>query len=343
MDYQPYRYELPLDKIAQRPVEPPEAARMLVYNRRNGGIQHLRFSDFPSLVEKADTLVFNNTKVIPARMRGHLEEVGGYSVEVLLLEEVEADLWRVIGYPLKKIRRSEKLFFSADLFAEVIDSIGPHECLLRFHSTNQIGARAAIERHGSIPIPPYIRSGMSDDQDRKDYQSLFAKHDGSVAAPTASLHFSQVLLEQLTTNVGCGFEQLTLHVGAASFQPVVVGEEIRKPGYEVVRFDSEVGTRLADCRDNGGRIIAVGTTVVRALESATALRDGYVGKTSIFIEPGYTYKSIDCLVTNFHQPGTTHLLLLEALVGREALETIYASALDNGYRFLSYGDGMVVL
>ncbi len=339
----PFTYELSAERIAQRPIYPPEAAKMLVYSREDGSIQHLHFHDFPSIVTSIDSLVFNDTRVIPARLYGHLDSVTGPKVEVLLLESKGGQEWTAIGYPMKKIRRSKRIVFSEDLSALVrCDSASP-EVSLTFASSSSMETRSAVEKYGTMPIPPYIRAGRSDDQDRHDYQSVFAKHDGSVAAPTASLHFSQGLVDRLRVESRCDFEQVTLHVGAASFQPVLIEGNLREPGCEVVRFSSEVGRRLAERRKSGSRIMAIGTTVARALESAERLEDGFCEDTSLFIRPGYRFKNIDCLVTNFHQSGTTHLLLLEALVGREALEMIYQSAIDNQYRFLSYGDGMVVL
>jgi S-adenosylmethionine:tRNA ribosyltransferase-isomerase len=343
MTGQPFTYDLSGERIAQRPIYPPEAAKMLVYNRADGSIKHLYFSDFPSIVRDTDSLVFNDTRVIPARLYGHLDAANGPAVEVLLLECREGQEWTAIGYPMKKIRRSGRIVFSNELSASIRCYPTSHEVSLEFSSSSNTDIRVLVEKYGNMPIPPYIRAGRSDDQDRHDYQSVFAKHDGSVAAPTASLHFSQSLIDRIRTESRCDLEQVTLHVGAASFQPVLVEGKLREPGCEVARLSPEVGSRLYQRRSRGYRTIAVGTTVVRALESVENLEDGFCDTTSLFIQPGYRFKNIDCLVTNFHQSGTTHLLLLEALVGREALEMIYESAIDNQYRFLSYGDGMVVL
>lgn len=339
----PFIYTLPPERIAQRPCCPPEAAKMLVYDRRDDTIQHLQFCDLPTLLSRSDTLVFNDTKVIPARLYGTIEGESESKVEVLLLEELEGDAWRAIGYPMKKLRRAESVRFSDTLSADLAVYPDSSQLLLQFHSSSEARPRTLIDELGSMPIPPYIRSGRSDSQDKNDYQSIFAEREGSVAAPTASLHFSDKLIDQLQHNVQCAIEKVTLHVGAPSFLPVLVGDEVRAPGEEVAVVSSKTAQLLRDKKNTGGRIVAVGTTVVRALESITDYSQGFCGKTSLFIQGVHSFKYVDCLITNFHQPGTTHLLLVEALVGKNALRRIYESALENQYRFLSYGDGMLVL
>jgi S-adenosylmethionine:tRNA ribosyltransferase-isomerase len=215
---------------------------------------------------------------------------------------------------------------------------------LRFESDNPTEIADLLFQHGTMPIPPYIRNGRGDEQDRTDYQSIFAQHPGSVAAPTASLHFTKPLIDDLMCNIGCKVDRLTLHVGTASFQPIFVNGVLRPPGEERFHVPSDVWERLQATKASGGCIVAVGTTVVRALESAarSSSRAG-MGQTQLFIEPGFEFKVVDALVTNFHQPRTTHLLLVEALLGRAGIDACYRQALDNSYRFLSYGDGMLIV
>jgi S-adenosylmethionine:tRNA ribosyltransferase-isomerase len=195
-----------------------------------------------------------------------------------------------------------------------------------------------------MPIPPYIRNGRGDEQDRVDYQSIFAEHPGSVAAPTASLHFTTELVDSLVNQVGCRVDRLTLHVGTASFQPIMVNEVLRPPGEERFVVAESLIEKLLETKAQGGRVIAVGTTVVRALESAVRSSDlGSMQGTQLFIQPGFQFQMVDALITNFHQPRTTHLLLVEALLGSEGIESTYRAALAHEYRFLSYGDGMLIV
>jgi S-adenosylmethionine:tRNA ribosyltransferase-isomerase len=226
----------------------------------------------------------------------------------------------------------------------------PHtdQVLVRFETTDPEGTEAALQKHGIMPIPPYIRGGVSDEQDISDYQSMFAREQGSIAAPTASLHFSPALMERIKRDVGCRVETVTLHVGSASFLPVMLNGELRPPASERLEVPAQTLQAIDQTRVAGaGRVIGVGTTVVRALESAflaNAPRDAtFQCATELFIQPGFRYQAIDCLVTNFHQPDTTHLLLVEAILGKELLGRSYSHALRNQYRFLSYGDGMLIL
>lgn len=339
----PYTYELPEDRIAQRPVQPPESAKMLVYSRATRTIQHSVFYSIGVLLRPGDHLVFNDTKVIPARLFGRLEDGDGYPVEVVLLSEEGQHEWSALGFPMRKIRAATYVFFNERLRARVLPS--PVEERLRLHFEGS-GSDVSdlINRHGTMPIPPYIRGGRADEQDRVDYQSVFAEHPGSVAAPTASLHFTKELVNKLVQEHGCRVDSLTLHVGAASFQPIIVQGVVRPPGEERIHVSSQLLSRLRRTRESGGRVIAVGTTVVRALESAVrAENPDEMRGTELFIQPGFPFQIVDMLVTNFHQPRTTHLLLVEALMGRTALDEVYQAALSEGYRFLSYGDGMVIV
>jgi S-adenosylmethionine:tRNA ribosyltransferase-isomerase len=340
----PYTYELPDERIAQRPVHPPESAKMLVYSRSEEGIGHSTFSQIGSYLRPGDHLVFNDTKVIPARLFGSLEEPSGYQVEVVLLHEVAPHEWEALGFPMRRIRAASVVYFNPSLRAVVLPSRVDDRLRLRFESDDPTQISALLYEHGTMPIPPYIRNGRGDEQDRTDYQSIFAQHPGSVAAPTASLHFTQPLIDDLVRNVGCKVDRLTLHVGTASFQPIYVNGVLRLPGEERFQVPTDVWERVQTSKASGGRVIAVGTTVVRALESAARSSSrGEMGQTQLFIEPGFKFEVVDALVTNFHQPRTTHLLLVEALLGHAGIDACYRAALDNGYRFLSYGDGMLIV
>lgn len=336
----PYSYELPDSRIAQRPVRPPEAAKMMIVNRTTGAISHERFSDICAHLRPSDHLVFNDTKVIPARLFGRLENGEGYPIEVVLLREEARHEWSALGFPMRRIREAASVYFNSNLEARVLPSPTMDRLRLRFVSSDASRVGELIHEHGTMPIPPYIRDGRGDELDRVDYQSIFALHPGSVAAPTASLHFSPELMSNVRA-LGCKVDTVTLHVGTASFQPIFVQGVLRLPGEERFEVSPELLASLQETKRNGGRVIAVGTTVVRALESASTARSS--GETELFIQPGFQFSLLDSLITNFHQPRTTHLLLVEALLGGSLLHAAYTSALATDYRFLSYGDGMFIV
>jgi S-adenosylmethionine:tRNA ribosyltransferase-isomerase len=337
-----YSYELPKERIAQRPCHPADHAKMLVVDRSTGEIHDRFFYDLPQYLSAHDRLVFNDTRVIPARLFGTLESSGQAAVELLLIEKITDARWVCIGRPLKKIRAKGKVRFGETLWAEVIpDDLSTDRVTVEFHTSDTTHISMAIAAHGCMPIPPYIRGGKGDELDEVDYQTIFARNPGSVAAPTASLHFNEQLMQRLSTEVGCNVSRITLHVGTASFLPVLDNGTLRPPGSERFHVTDEATTQMAETKRSGGRVIAVGTTVVRALESAA--QEGHAEATELFITPGYSFKRVDSVITNFHQPGTTHLLLVESLLGRELLAKVYQHALANDYRFLSYGDGMFIL
>jgi S-adenosylmethionine:tRNA ribosyltransferase-isomerase len=287
-------------------------------------------------------LVFNDTRVIPARLFGTLESTGQAAIELLLIEKLTDARWVCIGRPLKKIRAKGKVRFSETLWAEVVpgdESVD--RVTVDFHTSPGVHISMAIAEHGCMPIPPYIRGGRGDELDEVDYQTIFAENPGSVAAPTASLHFNEELMRRLTDEVRCDVTRITLHVGTASFLPVLDNGTLRPPGSERFHVSEQATRQMLETKEDGGRVIAVGTTVVRALESSA--RATHADATELFITPGYHFQRVDSLITNFHQPGTTHLLLVESLLGRELLEKVYLHALANEYRFLSYGDGMFIL
>ena len=340
-----FRYELPADRIAQRPVSPYHDAKLLVVNRKAQALSDSKFMNLPELLRAGDLIVFNDSKVIPARLFGEFETSGG-KVELLLLEEDKSDssMWRALGKPMRKFSEGKRIRFAQDLIATILKREGENEALISFESASS-DIPGLLKALGAMPIPPYIRGGISDEIDIKDYQTPFGKNEGSVAAPTASLHFSPQLMQALKDK-GVSFEYLTLHLGTASFLPLTGSDELtenlKPPNSERISFSSELKEKIKVTRVNSGRVVAVGTSVVRALESIeldTIEND----RTSLFIKPGHKFQNVDIAVTNFHQPGTSHLLLVEALLGRSLLEKSYRHALDNNYRFLSYGDGMVIL
>lgn len=336
----PYSYDLPKDRIAQRPVYPAETAKLLVVDRASGSIHDSTFACIGEFLREHDRLVFNDTKVVPARLFGRLDSPGGAQVELLLVDKLSESRWSCIGRPLKKVRSVGRVRFSDTLTAEVVPLDGPQDRVtVEFNTTESTHISMAIAQHGTMPIPPYIRGGHGDDQDERDYQSIFAKYAGSIAAPTASLHFTDELIFRLRGSPGIDLSTITLHVGTASFLPVVEDGAIKPPGAESFRIAPQVLQEILATRGKGGRVVAVGTTSVRALESSSQTSEG---DTQLFIRPGYEFQVADLVVTNFHQPGTTHLLLVEALLGRDLLHAVYSHALAHEYRFLSYGDGMLI-
>ena len=337
----PFNYDLPPDRIAQRPVRPYHDAKLLVIKRDLGALTDQTFLDFPEHLTSKDLIVFNNTKVIPARFLGEFHSSGG-AVEVLLVSNIKESIWRVLGKPLRKFVPGKLIKFSPQLSAEII-AREEDTAVLRFYSEDSSDTSLLMEQVGIMPIPPYIRAGHSDDQDRIDYQTPFGEVEGSVAAPTASLHFSPEVMAKIKEK-GVRTASITLHLNTASFQPLVNKDttEIKPPPSEKILISNQLRQEIADTKLRGGRVIAVGTSVVRSLESTELEGVEAKGSTDLFIKPGHIFKVVDVVVTNFHQPGTSHLMLVEAFLGRDLLAKSYAHALDTSYRFLSYGDGMVI-
>jgi len=329
-----FSYILPQEKIAQRPVHPAHAARLMLIDKKTEIISESTFIDIDEYLLPTDVIVFNNTKVLPARMLVQIEDK---SVEIFLTQEQEAGVWRAIGKPMKLLRKSRQAIFSNGLRAN-ISVYTERELIISFIDTDGKPAkREDIFNVGLMPIPPYIREGLSDEQDLLDYQTIFAKIEGSIAAPTASLHFTEEVMQKLYSKK-VTTEFVTLHVGLAS----ILGLGNEPPGSEKLIFDQALIDRIKAYKNDGRRIIAVGTTVVRALESM-ARSNSKIEETDLFIQPGFDFKFIDCLVTNFHMPDTTHVLLVEAFMhSRGLLEKSYDYALKNNFRFLSYGDGMLI-
>ncbi|MFT0892093.1 tRNA preQ1(34) S-adenosylmethionine ribosyltransferase-isomerase QueA [Pseudochelatococcus sp. G4_1912] len=354
MDVSLFDFTLPEASIALRPVHPRDSARMLVV--RPDGLTDQFVSDLPSLLRPGDVLVHNDTRVIPARLDGI--RVRGESVtrvEVMLHKRESADSWLAFARPGKRIKVGERIRFGAQneryacelasLDAEIMEKGEGGEVLLRF-SFSGPALDEAIARFGHMPLPPYIASKRAEDAaDLADYQTIYARNDGAVAAPTAGLHFTDDLTARL---VEAGIERrfVTLHVGAGTFLPVKADDtRDHKMHAEVGVIDQQTADALNAARARGGRIIATGTTALRLLESA-ARDDGtiapFTGETSIFITPGYRFKAVDMLMTNFHLPRSTLFMLVSAFAGLDAMQEAYRHAIETGYRFYSYGDSSLL-
>jgi S-adenosylmethionine:tRNA ribosyltransferase-isomerase len=343
-----YLYDLPPESIAQTPVVPRDRSKLLVVEPVNNfpdSHSHRQFYEIAELLKPGDLLVFNNTKVIPARLYGRKDS--GAKVEVLLLAEREQNTWLALVKPGRKILVGSKLIFPApglpDLVAEVIDRDLPSGGrVLRFLVPNQRPLLEILDSYGEIPFPPYVTASTATvDQ----YQTVYAKDPGSVAAPTAGLHFTPELLQKLLDR---GIQQatVTLHVGVGTFRPVTVADITQHEMHsEWLTVSAEAVAQVLATKAQGGRVFAVGTTTVRCLE--TAAQSGelqpYCGQTNIFIYPGYQWKSIDGLITNFHLPGSSLMMLVGALIGRQRLLDLYQIAIAEGYRFYSFGDAMLIL
>lgn len=338
-----FDYELPQERIAQTPAEPRDSSRLLVYNRATGEKEHRIFRDLPQYLRKGDLLVINQTKVIPARIFGKKDETGG-SVEVLLLRRVEENLWETLVGG-KRLFTGKKIIFSDDLSAEIVDQYEGSRRLLRFEGDLD----DYVIRTGQMPLPPYIHTRL---EDPNRYQTVYAKDTGSAAAPTAGLHFTDRLMEELR-EMGVQFAGVTLHVGLDTFAPVTEDDPQEHHIHtEWCEVTLETARLINETVRNGGRVISVGTTSARTLETAAqaAIREGsaervipFCGQTSIFILPGYEFKGIDGIITNFHLPKSTLIMMISAFAGRENVLALYKEAIELKYRFFSFGDAMLIL
>lgn len=335
-----FDFELPQDRIALRPARPRDSARLLLVEGVNL-VDH-RMLDLPHLLRRGDTLVFNDTRVIPAQLEGRRGEA---TIGATLHKREGAREWHAFLRNAKRAHVGDVIDFGSGVSASVIGKNEDGSALLHFGGDEPV--ELLLERAGRTPLPPYIASKRAaDDDDRRDYQTIFAREEGAVAAPTAALHFTPRLLDGLAAS-GIATETLTLHVGAGTFLPVKAEDTSgHKMHAEWGRIDERTAARLNAVRASGGRIIAVGTTSLRLLESA-ASEDGIIhpfeGDTAIFITPGYRFRAIDGLVTNFHLPRSTLFMLVSALMGIDAMKSAYAHAIEAGYRFYSYGDGSLLL
>ncbi len=334
-------FDFPFDPtlIADHPVEPRDQARLLVLPRAGGVCSHHRVSDLPSLLGPGDLLVVNDTKVLPARLTGR-KRPGGGKVELVLVKELEEATWEVL---LKgKVTSGQVIDLDSGASASVIRQEASGT-IVRITSARPI--REVIQDIGQMPLPPYIKRSPTE-QDRIWYQTLFAKFEGSIAAPTASLHFTDGLLASLRSQ-GIRMTTVTLHVGPATFRPVRTNRiEDHPMASEVIEVPAETVSAIRQAKAVGGRVVAVGTTVVRALESAvdsSGLVQPKRGETSLFVAPGYRVRTVDALMTNFHLPRTTLLMLVSAFAGLERLRAAYDEAIKERYRFYSYGDAMLIL
>ncbi|MCI5096430.1 MAG: tRNA preQ1(34) S-adenosylmethionine ribosyltransferase-isomerase QueA [Rhodobacteraceae bacterium] len=342
-----FDFDLPEDRIATRPASPRSSARLLVADDQQ--ITDDRVSDLVHWLRPGDRLVLNDTKVIPARLSGerHRTSAQGRTsarIEVTLLEPRADGTWAALMKPLKKVREGETIRFSADLSAS-LEAIADGQGHLRFNLGGD-DFDAALAEAGAMPLPPYIAAKRpADEQDKQDYQTIWARHSGAVAAPTASLHFDAPLLEKLS-ELGVGFTHVTLHVGAGTFLPVKVDDvTTHKMHAEWGRVSPEAAAEIAATKAAGGRVIPVGTTALRLIESAARAGaiEPWEGETDIFIYPGFTFHVTDALMTNFHLPRSTLLMLVSALMGQERIHDIYAHALQHKYRFFSYGDASLLV
>ncbi len=339
-----FDFELPQDRIALRPVRPRDAARMLVVRRTDARLEDHGVLDLPDLLEPGDVLVFNDTRVIPAQLEGR--RAGGEAkIGATLHKRIDLRRWQAFIRNAKRVKEGDQLVFggSVTVIAEARHADG--SMTLMFEGDEAV--EVLLERAGKMPLPPYIAGKRGvDDQDLKDYQTMFAAEDGAVAAPTASLHFTDRLVAALDAR-GVKRETLTLHVGAGTFLPVKADDtDDHAMHSEFGRIGADTAARLNAAREAGGRIIAVGTTSLRLLESA-ASEDGsiheFTGDTAIFITPGYTFRAVGGLMTNFHLPKSTLMMLVSALMGRDRMMSAYNHAITNDYRFYSYGDSSLLL
>ena len=335
-----FDYELPEELIAQDPLEDRTASRLLVLDKKTGERKHTIFHEIIDYLNPGDCLVINNTKVIPARLIGEREETGG-KVEVLLLKRKENNIWETLVKPGKKARPGTRLVFGGGLLhAEVKEVVEEGNRLIQFEYEGIF--EEILDKLGQMPLPPYITHEL---KDKNRYQTVYAKYEGSAAAPTAGLHFTTDLLERIEKK-GINIARVTLHVGLGTFRPVKVDDVTKHHMHtEFYQVTEEAANMINKTKEAGGRIICVGTTSCRTIESA-ADESGVVhageGDTDIFIYPGYKFKVLDCLITNFHLPESTLLMLVSALAGKEHIMDAYKKAVDMRYRFFSFGDAMFI-
>lgn len=333
-----FDYDLPQELIAQHPMEPRDHSRLLVVDKKTGEIEHKHFYDLVNYLKPGDVLVFNDTRVIPARLHGTKDT--GAHVEVFLLTRRDATDWEVLVRPGKKLQVGAKINFSDELSCEVIEHTDFGGRVVRFKYDGIF--EEILDRLGETPLPPYITAPL---EDKERYQTVYNRERGSAAAPTAGLHFTKELLQKIK-EIGCEEVFVTLHVGLGTFRPVSEAKiEDHKMHKEFYTVSQEAADAVNKAKAEGRRIIAVGTTAVRTLEAAGADGQLHAGSswTNIFIYPGYKFRLVDDLVTNFHLPQSTLLMLISALMGREEALRTYEIAVKERYRFFSFGDAMMIL
>ncbi|MBZ9619460.1 tRNA preQ1(34) S-adenosylmethionine ribosyltransferase-isomerase QueA [Psychroflexus lacisalsi] len=344
-----FEFTLPEDLLAEFPSEHRDEAKLMVVNRKDGTIEHKMFKDVINYFDEKDVMVFNNTKVFPARLYGNKEKTGA-KIEVFLLRELnpETRLWDVLVDPARKIRIGNKLYFGEDesLVAEVIDNTTNRGRTLRFlYDGSYQDFRNKLTELGQTPLPKYIKRDVVP-EDAERYQTIYAKKEGAVAAPTAGLHFSKHLLKRLEIK-GVDFAEVTLHIGLGTFNPVEVEDLSKhKMDSEEIMIDSEATSVINNAKSEKRRICAVGTTVMRTLESAVSSNhrlNEYNGWTNKFIFPPHDFSIANCMITNFHMPKSTLLMMISAFAGYDLMEKAYKEAIKEKYKFYSYGDAMLIL
>ena len=335
-----FYFDLPEELIAQDPLADRSSSRLLMLDKNSGEVKHEVFKHITDYLKPGDCLVLNNTRVLPARLLGVKADTGA-AVEVLLLKRRENDIWETLVKPGKKCRPGAKLSFGGGLLtAEVLDVVEEGNRLVQFSYEGIF--EEVLDKLGEMPLPPYITHKL---QDKNRYQTVYAKYDGSAAAPTAGLHFTHELLSQIE-EMGVKLAYVTLHVGLGTFRPVKVENVLEHHMHsEYYQISAEAARTINETKENGGRVICVGTTSCRTIESA-ADENGRLeeccGNTEIFIYPGYRFKVLDCLITNFHLPESTLVMLVSALAGREQVLSAYKEAVKERYRFFSFGDAMFI-
>ena len=336
-----FYYDLPQELIAQHPIEPRDHSRLMVFDRETGGISHRRFYELDKLLRPGDLLVMNDSRVIPARLYGEKEGTGA-AVELLLLKQISSDTWETLAKPGKRLKKGARITFAGGLLkAEIIETIDDGNRIVKFFFEGSF--YELLERIGQMPLPHYITAEL---EDAERYQTVYSRELGSAAAPTAGLHFTNELLERLH-GMGVGTAFVTLHVGLGTFRPVKEDNiEDHKMHVEHYQLPEETAALINETKKNGGRVIAVGTTSCRTLESS-ASKNGCIkadeDNTGIFIYPGYRFKVLDGLITNFHLPESTLVMLVSAMIGRDNVMRCYETAIAERYRFFSFGDAMLIL
>jgi S-adenosylmethionine:tRNA ribosyltransferase-isomerase len=340
-----FDYELPEELIAQEPLAERDASRMLIVDRKTQSWSDAEFSALPNLLRESDALILNNTRVFPARLQGIRVPSGG-AIELLLLRRIEPNVWETLTRPARRLQKGSRIgFSSSSLQAEVVESLEKGVRLIRFESDRPFDE--VVEELGDTPLPPYIkRDQNSARDDRERYQTIYATERGAIAAPTAGLHFTKSVLIELGTR-GVTVAEITLHVGYGTFEPVRVDDVAQhQVAREWFSITSEAKQAINQARARGGRVVAVGTTTTRALEASVdtsgsvSARQGWAELT---ITPGYRFRAVDALLTNFHLPRSSLLMLVSAFAGRDLILSAYRHAVRQGYRFYSYGDCMLII
>jgi S-adenosylmethionine:tRNA ribosyltransferase-isomerase len=340
-----FDYDLPAELIAQQPLADRGASRMLVLDRARQTWSDSQFNLFPEYLSATDALVLNNTRVFPARLEGQRSPSGG-AVELLLIREIEANVWETLARPARRLRKGSRIVFGGSrLEAEVLKQMDNGIRVVEFSSSENL--KSIIDELGETPLPPYIKRDREVDTDDKErYQTIYASQRGAIAAPTAGLHFTPSVLKDVEAR-GVSIIEITLHVGYGTFEPVRTDDvNSHRVAREWTAITEQAAQEINGARAQGGRVVAVGTTTTRALEAAATLTDpieAYSGFVDLTIVPGYKFRAVDALLTNFHLPRSSLLILVSAFAGRELIFEAYRHAVREGYRFYSYGDCMLIL